>query len=621
MKRLLIILFLISTLKAQNEIIEHTDEGVKFHINDTIYGPYEPPPFLTVRASEYPLQDALIRGKNFIFNYYKNTKAFVNANGEVFGPFGIVYCIALSDDGSSFGFVYSEEGKLFKEFYVRINDKVFGPYDDAWKPSFSKDGKYFGFRYRIKDKEYVMVNNKIFGPYVPLGKNHNPPAGEAFIYLGDRRLDIGNYYLGLFYDNDKISPMGEVPPMDPLLNDALPVFFSEDGSKFAFSYRRTDRYEEIPFIDNIKVKACPGDFFVKTGDTLYGPFRVAVPLWLKGNNLLIIEENCPEHCCDYYKREFKIHLNGIFIKNLLGAREFYITQSLSAIISKYDIKTENWLKNRLVLKINGGILIDWIYLPYSKLEPLKNSDEVLAFLSGDKKGEILNYEKYIKEGRIFFDFKIMSKDDRIKIIRNFANRENISIPDLRGWTMLHWAVWDGNLEIVKYLFEFGAELTKTVKKATSVPYEYNEYIREYFSPSGADSLWPMEESNKKFYRWSIFNIAAYKGHKKVLGFLVKKAIEQKLFDFKAFDGKTLLHFASFAGDTALIKTIISKGSDINIKDKYGLTPLHLACFGNNSEAVSFLLKNGADRNVKDKKGRIPCDLAKSEKIRKLLECK
>ena len=49
-------------------------------------------------------------------------------------------------------------------------------------------------------------------------------------------------------------------------------------------------------------------------------------------------------------------------------------------------------------------------------------------------------------------------------------------------------------------------------------------------------------------------------------------------------------------------------------DKQGLCPLHLACMSGNSRVVKRLLIKGANKDLKDKKGLTPSDLAKENEF-------
>eukprot|EP00730_Choanoeca_flexa_P011886 TRINITY_DN2882_c0_g1_i2.p1 TRINITY_DN2882_c0_g1~~TRINITY_DN2882_c0_g1_i2.p1 ORF type:complete len:218 (+),score=63.38 TRINITY_DN2882_c0_g1_i2:27-680(+) len=59
------------------------------------------------------------------------------------------------------------------------------------------------------------------------------------------------------------------------------------------------------------------------------------------------------------------------------------------------------------------------------------------------------------------------------------------------------------------------------------------------------------------------------------------------------------------GDTNELQRILSRGIDVNLKNKVGWTALHAACYGGRLKAVHFLLKNNANLEARDKAGRTP----------------
>ena|SRR5215467_7202711 len=68
------------------------------------------------------------------------------------------------------------------------------------------------------------------------------------------------------------------------------------------------------------------------------------------------------------------------------------------------------------------------------------------------------------------------------------------------------------------------------------------------------------------------------------------------------------------GDTAAVKTFLDKGVDVNAKTRYGATALSYACDRENVEMVKLLIERGADVNVKDTfYGEAPIGWALSKK--------
>ncbi|WP_339045351.1 ankyrin repeat domain-containing protein [Candidatus Mesenet endosymbiont of Agriotes lineatus] len=61
-----------------------------------------------------------------------------------------------------------------------------------------------------------------------------------------------------------------------------------------------------------------------------------------------------------------------------------------------------------------------------------------------------------------------------------------------------------------------------------------------------------------------------------------------------------------------VKLLISKGADVNAKDKNGHTPLYVAIYKNNVDIAKLLISNGADINAKDNSGNTLLQVASEE---------
>ena len=79
-------------------------------------------------------------------------------------------------------------------------------------------------------------------------------------------------------------------------------------------------------------------------------------------------------------------------------------------------------------------------------------------------------------------------------------------------------------------------------------------------------------------------------------------LDASLID-KFQDKENLLQKASQSGNVALVKTMLSRGFDINSKDSDGDTPLMIAAALGKMEAVNYFLDKGADPSLKDKFGK------------------
>ena len=88
---------------------------------------------------------------------------------------------------------------------------------------------------------------------------------------------------------------------------------------------------------------------------------------------------------------------------------------------------------------------------------------------------------------------------------------------------------------------------------------------------------------------------------------VQALLENGITDLKCVDseGKGLLHYACEAGNAHILKLLIGKGLDVNLRDHGGLTPLHMVVQSGSDDAVEvtkILLESGADTKITDESG-------------------
>jgi hypothetical protein len=81
-----------------------------------------------------------------------------------------------------------------------------------------------------------------------------------------------------------------------------------------------------------------------------------------------------------------------------------------------------------------------------------------------------------------------------------------------------------------------------------------------------------------------------------------------MFEGYAPKGLTALHFAALAGNAPVVKLLIAKGIDVNVRSESDDTPLHVACLAG-ADAVPALLDAHADTNARDNVQDIPLDIA------------
>eukprot|EP00276_Gloeochaete_wittrockiana_P008319 CAMPEP_0184659418 /NCGR_PEP_ID=MMETSP0308-20130426/29517_1 /TAXON_ID=38269 /ORGANISM="Gloeochaete witrockiana, Strain SAG 46.84" /LENGTH=121 /DNA_ID=CAMNT_0027099213 /DNA_START=9 /DNA_END=374 /DNA_ORIENTATION=+ len=82
--------------------------------------------------------------------------------------------------------------------------------------------------------------------------------------------------------------------------------------------------------------------------------------------------------------------------------------------------------------------------------------------------------------------------------------------------------------------------------------------------------------------------------------------------------RTPLHWAADYGKVEVIDFLISKGADVEAKDRYGNTPLFSAIYEGHDAAVAALIAKGANKNAIGQNGKKPIEVAEKDSIKALL---
>jgi ankyrin repeat protein len=201
----------------------------------------------------------------------------------------------------------------------------------------------------------------------------------------------------------------------------------------------------------------------------------------------------------------------------------------------------------------------------------------LQLIAAVKNGNVVEVERLIKQGA------------------------NVNLVDSGscGKTILHFAVWRGDKELILLLLKAGADSNR-------VDMSGNSALLEAF-------VFPSERENKKKVTKEQELVILLLQNGAQLKFITNKMHQR--FDLARVLHRLFMNHplseAVVTDSTYKIKKMLNYMSiqELNVEDEYGLTALHWAAVQGNSSVLELLLKHGADFAICDNSGLTALDLA------------
>eukprot|EP00741_Cyanophora_paradoxa_P022765 tig00021517_g21986.t1 len=191
-----------------------------------------------------------------------------------------------------------------------------------------------------------------------------------------------------------------------------------------------------------------------------------------------------------------------------------------------------------------------------------------------------------------------SKGELDEVKRLVLRGLNVDAGDYDNRTVLHLAAAEGNMKVVDFLIQQGADVNIQdrwghVPLQDAIRYKHDA-IAQLLVSKGAilpradaamyatspGAFLPRADAAMQCQR------AAAAGDVKQLGRLIENGVDPNLPDY---DGRTALHIASAEGNLAVVQYLISVKANVNCIDRWNTTPLEDA-IRNHHELVAFLLK-------------------------------
>ncbi|TRY73908.1 hypothetical protein TCAL_13443 [Tigriopus californicus] len=101
---------------------------------------------------------------------------------------------------------------------------------------------------------------------------------------------------------------------------------------------------------------------------------------------------------------------------------------------------------------------------------------------------------------------------------------------------------------------------------------------------------------------------------------VRELVEVKHLDVnESIDGRCPIHFASDYGQLEVLQYLVSRGAQLDIRDKHGIAPILAAIWEGHAPCVKFLLEKGCSKNGSTPDGQSYLEAAESSEIKSMLK--
>jgi tetratricopeptide (TPR) repeat protein len=242
------------------------------------------------------------------------------------------------------------------------------------------------------------------------------------------------------------------------------------------------------------------------------------------------------------------------------------------------------------------------------------------------------------------------KDNDFKKVKELVARgANVNAVDENKASVLMWAVYKADLEVIRFLVKNKADFTRKgviyldttknnyygnltgIAAAENKPEVLKYLIKELSIPVNDKEI---NIKTGQFDGWEAIHEASYKGHYAITMYLLDNGADVNAVSgmdggtaiiyasngndslvnllikhgadihHADMDKNTALHYFAWAGNLKGCQLLITAGAKMNAKNGNGWTPLHIAANGGNLEVISLLKSSGADTTLADNNGKI-----------------
>lgn len=177
--------------------------------------------------------------------------------------------------------------------------------------------------------------------------------------------------------------------------------------------------------------------------------------------------------------------------------------------------------------------------------------------------------------------------------------------DYEDNTVLHFAVESGNFKMLKFLVD---NLEKKQKKMAE---EAKEAAEEEVAEEEEKPV--VEVINRQ--GMTPLHIAAEMGHIEIVKYLIDKGADPEIRN--RGDNNTPLDLALAAGNLKIVKYLVAAGANPNTTDNQGNSLLHIFTKNGDLDMVKKLIKKGAEINSLSNQGRTSLDIAQTKNYKSI----
>ena len=184
------------------------------------------------------------------------------------------------------------------------------------------------------------------------------------------------------------------------------------------------------------------------------------------------------------------------------------------------------------------------------------------------------------------------KNKKVKQIEKKETKNNID--PTKGWTALHFAANEGNIDVVWELMKSG----------------YDRFTLDEYGTCTASQVTDNEDIKDMLSDQRKIEVAVKMGD---VDYVNKLLIEERPFlNHSDTHGRSLLHWACRYGHLEIVKVLFRYNYisvNIDSTDNDHITPLHIACINDHYDVVKYLLANGVSLYMVDNNGCSPLHYA------------